>query len=246
MQDFKSGTLYFIHALWREKMKIILWDIDGTLLNFLEAEKEAIRACFAKFNLGECTDEMIQVYSRINRGYWEQLERGEISKNDVLVGRFMDFFAQYGLDTSVAVEFNAEYQVRLGDTICFNDNGLEIVKACKEKVLQYAVTNGTKIAQDRKLKKSGLNNLLDGVFISDEIGIEKPAIGFFEEVFRNIEMCNKTEILIVGDSLSSDMQGGINAGIVTCWYNPDRKLNDKGLNVDYEIHDLHQVLDIIN
>ena len=139
------------------KMKVILWDIDGTLLNFEEAEKEAIRRCFAKFNLGECTEEMIRVYSKINKGYWERLERGEISKKEVLEGRFRDFFAQYGIEVSVATEFNAEYQVRLGDTICFNDNGFEIVKECKGKVLQYAVTNGTKIAQDRKLEKSGLS-----------------------------------------------------------------------------------------
>lgn len=227
------------------KMKVILWDIDGTLLNFKEAEKEAIRMCFSKFNLGECTDEMIRVYSKINKGYWERLERGEITKKEVLEGRFRDFFVQYGIDVSVATEFNAEYQVRLGDTICFNDNGLEIVKACKGKVLQYAVTNGTKIAQDRKLEKSGLIHLFDGVFISDVIGIEKPSIGFFEEVFKNIVPCEKKDILIVGDSLSSDMQGGINAEIVTCWYNPEKKRNDKALKLDYEIHNLNQVLDII-
>lgn len=227
-------------------MRVILWDIDGTLLNFLEAEKEAIRACFSTFNLGECTDKMLQTYSKINRGYWERLERGEISKKEVLIGRFREFFEKYHLDISMAERFNAEYQVRLGDTICFNDNGLEIVKACKEKVLQYAVTNGTKIAQDRKLKQSGLIDLLDGVFISDEIGIEKPSIGFFEEVFRNIEPCEKKEIMIVGDSLSSDMQGGINAEIVTCWYNPERKENDKGLKIDYEIHNLNQIFELIN
>ena len=226
-------------------MRVILWDIDGTLLNFLEAEKEAIRSCFSIFVMGECTDEMLRAYSEINRGYWERLERGEISKAEVLVGRFRDFFEKYGLDISVAEKFNAEYQVRLGDTICFNDDGLEIVKACKEKVLQYAVTNGTKIAQDRKLKKSGLIDLLDGVFISDEIGIEKPSVGFFEEVFKNIEPCDKKEIMIIGDSLSSDMQGGNNAEIVTCWYNPERKENDKNLKIDYEINNLNQIFDII-
>lgn len=226
-------------------MKVVLWDIDGTLLNFLAAEKEAIRTCFAIFGLGECTDEMIQTYSKINKNYWERLERGEVAKKEVLEGRFRDFFIKCGFDTSIATAFNAEYQVRLGDTICFHENALETVKACKGKVLQYAVTNGTKIAQDRKLKKSGLIDLFDGVFISDEIGIEKPSVGFFEEVFKHIEPCEKSDILIVGDSLSSDMQGGINAEIVTCWYNPEKKENDKHLKLDYEIEDLNQVLDII-
>lgn len=228
-----------------DKFKIILWDIDGTLLNFKEAEKEAIRTCFSIFELGECTDEMLHSYSKINKRYWERLERAEITKKEVLEGRFREFFKMYGLDETLAPKVNAEYQVRLGDTICFNDNALELIKTCKDKVLQYAVTNGTRIAQERKLKKSGLGSLFDGVFISDVIGIEKPLIGFFEAVFETIGALDKNEIMIVGDSLTSDMQGGINAGIATCWYNPEHKKNDKMLNIDYEISNLSQVLDLI-
>ena len=228
------------------KMKVILWDIDGTLLNFEAAEKAAIRQCFSHFKLGECTDEMLTTYQTINREYWKRLERGDISKKEALVARFSDLLEKYGLDTSVAPQVNAEYQVRLGDTICFNKNGLETVKMCKGKLLQYAVTNGTKVAQDRKLRNSGLIDLFDGVFISDEIGIEKPAIGFFDEVFETIGEYDKSEILIVGDSLTSDIQGGNNAGIVTCWFNPSGKDNDLGLQIDYEISDLGQVLDIVS
>lgn len=227
------------------KIKVILWDIDATILDFLAAEKAAIRKCFSFFGLGECTDEMLSVYSKINKEYWKRLERGEIAKCEVLEGRFRDFFEKYGLDISVAPQFNAEYQVRLGDTICFNKNGLEVVKACKGKIPQYAVTNGTRVAQERKLNNSGLIDLLDGVFISDIIGFEKPSIGFFEEVFRNIGEYDKSEILIVGDSLTSDIQGGVNAGIITCWYNPEKKENDLQLKIDYEISDLGQVMDIV-
>lgn len=227
------------------KIKVVLWDIDGTLLNFEAAERAAIRQCFLLFGLGECTDSMLQAYSAINRGYWQRLEKGEISKPEVLEGRFRDFFEKYGLDTSIAPKFNAEYQVRLGDTVCFHRHGLETVQACKGRVLQYAVTNGTKIAQDRKLKNSGLIHLLDGVFISDVIGIEKPSVGFFDEVFRAIGKYEKSEMMIVGDSLTSDMQGGINAEIITCWYNPEKKENISGLKLDYVIDDLEQVLDII-
>ena len=226
-------------------MKVVLWDIDGTLFDFEAAEKAAIRQCFSSFELGECTNEMLTTYQTINREYWKRLERGDISKKDALVARFYDLLEKYGLDTSVAPQINAEYQVRLGDTICFNKNGLETVKTCKGKVLQYAVTNGTKVAQDRKLRNSGLIDLFDGVFISDEIGIEKPAIGFFDQVFKAIGEYDKSEILIVGDSLTSDIQGGNNVGIVTCWFNPLGKTNDLGLHIDYEISDLSQVLDIV-
>ena len=227
------------------KFKVVLWDIDGTILDFVAAEKAAIRKCFSIFGLGECTDDMLGIYSAINKEYWKRLERGEITKKEVLEGRFRDFFQKYNFDTSIVADFNAEYQVRLGDTVCFCKNGLEMVKTCKGKVLQYAVTNGTRIAQERKLKNSGLIELLDGVFISDIVGVEKPSIDFFNEVFNQIGTYDKSEVIIVGDSLTSDMQGGINAEIVTCWYNPEQKENDLGLKLDYEISDLGDLSHIL-
>ena len=225
--------------------KIILWDIDGTLLNFLEAEKCAIRKCFEIFGLGECSDEMLSEYSLINKKYWEILERKEMTKPEILVARFVDFFSLYGLNTDVAEAFNKEYQLQLGETICFNDNGYELVKKLKGTYKQYAVTNGTKVAQDKKLTKSGLIDLFDGVFISDVIGFEKPSKEFFIPVFEELKEYNKEEILIVGDSLTSDIQGGNNVGIATCWYNPDKKENDKGVKIDFEIDDLNKLVYIL-
>lgn len=226
-------------------IKVILWDIDGTLLNFLKAEHAAIKKCFEIFHLGECTDEMIARYSLINKKYWERLERGEISKREVLEGRFEEFFAKEKISTKYVVDFNKEYQVRLGDTIFFNDGGYELVKSLKGRVKQYAVTNGTKVAQDRKLDKSGLRELLDGVFISEDIGSEKPNVEFFNYVWKQIGKYARDEVMIVGDSLTSDIQGGNNAGIVCCWYNPDLQRNDKGLMIDYEIANLQQVLELV-
>ena len=226
-------------------IKVILWDIDGTLLNFEEAEKYAIRACFAQFGLGQCTDEMLSDYSKINRRYWQRLERGEITKPQVLEGRFTEFFGKYGLDMRCAPAFNAQYQISLGDTFCFNEGGLETVQALKGKVSQYAVTNGTRIAQERKLKGSGLADLLDGVFISEEIGIEKPGIGFFQRVWEKIGHFAPDEVMIVGDSLTSDIQGGNNAGILCCWFNPQGKPAPEHLRIDHTISHLNQILDII-
>ena len=227
-------------------IKVILWDIDGTLLDFIKAEYAAIKKCFEVFQLGECTDEMIARYSKINRGYWERLERKEITKPEVLVGRFRDFFASENIDTDCAEEFNKEYQVRLGDTICFCDNSYEIIKSLKGRVKQYAVTNGTKIAQDKKLVKSGLIDLFDDIFISEEVGYEKPDDRFFEHVWAKIGAYKPNEVMVVGDSLTSDMQGGNNAGIVCCWYNPKRITNNSSLKIDYEITDLSQILEIAN
>ena len=227
------------------KIKVVLWDIDGTLLNFKAAEKVAIRKCFEVCGLGECNDEMIARYSEINHKYWKKLERGEMSKQDILIGRFREFFELEGLDFSKAEAFNAEYQVRLGDTICFEDYALDVILALKGKVAQYAVTNGTKVAQTRKLANSGLDLLLDDVFISDVIGVEKPRQGFFDAVWAKIGSFEKEEVLIVGDSLTSDMQGGVNTNILTCWYNPNGQENDLGLSLDYEIKNLKEVLEIL-
>ena len=226
-------------------MKVLLWDIDGTLLNFEKAEKQAIATCFSIFGLGVCTEEMIARYSVINQRYWKRLERGEITKQEVLLGRFREFFDAEGIAADRVEEFNGEYQRRLGDTVYFNDDGYELVRSLKPVVKQYAVTNGTYVAQERKLKKSGLEGLLDGAFISDQIGVEKPNLGFFDAVFAKIGPYEKDEVMIVGDSLTSDIRGGNNAGIVCCWYNPRGQKREGDLRIDYEITDLRQIREIL-
>lgn len=227
-------------------IKVILWDIDGTLLNFIKSEKYAIRACFSKFGLGECTDEMLARYSAINHGYWKRLEAGMITKQEVLQGRFDEFFTSEGIFFHQTKEFNDEYQIRLGDKVFFNDDGYQVICRLKTQVKQYAVTNGTYIAQERKLKKSGLDVLLDGAFISDQIGFEKPDIRFFDKVWPQIGNFRKEEVLLIGDSLTSDMQGGNNAGVLCGWYNPDAQKLPENLKIDYVIPDLRQVEGIIN
>ena len=226
-------------------IKVVLWDVDATLLNFEKAEEAGIRGCFAKYNLGECTDEMLETYKKINRGYWQMMERGEIEKPVLLVKRFEDFLNAYGLDASVAAGFNELYQILLGDTVVFFAHALETVLALKGKVLQCAVTNGTKVAQDRKLKNSGLDKEFDHIFISEVVGIEKPNKGFFDAVFAEIGEYSRDEVLIVGDSLTSDIQGGVNAGIKTCWFNPKGVENTSGLKPDFEIKDIGEVLEIV-
>ena len=226
-------------------IKVILWDIDGTLLNFKMAEHASIKNCFEVFGLGECSDEMIARYSAINDVYWKRLERGEITKPQVLRGRFEEFFASEKIGFSDVDSFNREYQFKLGDNVFFNDGGYDIVKSLKGKVKQYAVTNGTAIAQDKKLAKSGLGELFDGVFISEKLGAEKPKIEFFEKVWLDIGEYQKDEVVIVGDSLTSDMQGGNNAGILCCWYDPDGKPMPENIRIDYKIKTLNEIFSIL-
>ncbi len=226
-------------------IKTLLWDIDGTLLDFSKAEEYGIRKCFEIFSLGECTDEMLLRYSAINKKYWEMLERNELTKPEVLRGRFEEFFKTENIDFNKIDDFNLEYQYRLGDKVFFCNNGLETIQSLKGKVKQYAVTNGTYVAQSRKLKQSGLDKIFDGVFISDKIGFEKPSIEFFNVVQNEIGEFKADEVMIIGDSLTSDIKGGNNAGILCCWYNPSGAENKDNLRIDHEIKSIAEILDII-
>ena len=253
---------------------ILLWDIDGTLLDFHASERAAIRTLFRKYGFGECTDAMLKRYADINTVYWQKLERGEMAKADILVNRYIDFFREYGLDTSKASAFNEDYQLALGDTIVFYPHALETVQALKGKCFQAAVTNGTLTAQTKKLRNSGLDKWLDAFYISDEIGFEKPDVRFFEHMLADLPRqlqkwqsenglsegglsegglaqtaCSEEELkascLIIGDSLTSDIKGGNNAGIRTVWFNPSQKPLEAGYSVDYIIRDIEEIPGIL-
>ena len=223
----------------------ILWDVDRTLLDFDAAESAAIRSLFAEFCFGECPEDKVHRYSAINERYWQRMERGEIDKSEVLVGRFREFFETEGLDASLAAAFNEKYQLRLGDTIVFCDDSYHIVESLCGKVRQFAVSNGTVAAQTKKLRLSGLGALMDGVFLSEQLGAEKPSPVFFDQVFDAIPSVSKAQVMIVGDSLTSDMRGGNNAGIVTCWYNPEGLKAPEDLRIDHDIRDLHEVYGLL-
>jgi len=226
--------------------KFLLWDIDGTVLDFLASEAYAIRALFKKYNLGECSDEMLRQYSQINTKYWQMLERGELTKPEILVGRFCEFFELSGIDTSIAESFNMDYQVTLGDYIEFVDKAKDILLSQKGRFTLAAVTNGTKLAQEKKLRVSGLNEIFDEIFISENIGAEKPSKVFFDYVFKKLGITDKSEVLIIGDSLTGDMKGGYLAGIDTCWFNPMNNPNTLGIPLSYEISDLAMLENIID
>ena len=228
-----------------DRFDVVLWDVDGTLLDFVAAEKAAIQSLFQEFGLGRCTDGMLARYSEINREYWRKLERGEMSKQQILVKRFEDFFREEGLDVSLGEAFNAAYQVRLGDTIVFCDDSKALVESLRGKVRQYVVSNGTVTAQTKKLRRSGFDQLMDGVFLSEELGYEKPAIEFFDQVFQEIQAPDKDRVLIVGDSLTSDMEGGFRAGIKTCWYNPEGLPCAAPEKIDYETQNLQEIKKIL-
>lgn len=223
---------------------VILWDVDGTLLDFIASQRDSLFNCFELFGFGKCTEEMHLRYSAINISLWEMLERGERTKAQILTERFRRFFAEVGLPVDQAEAFNAEYEKRLPDTIRFFPHAIETLEALKGKVIQCSVTNGTKSVQERKMNETPLGILFDRLFISEAVGAEKPDPRFFDIVFQTLGNIPKDRILIVGDSLTSDILGGLRAGIHTCWYNPDAKKGREDIRPEYEIRDLAEVLSL--
>lgn len=222
----------------------ILWDVDGTLLDFLYAQRHAMRKCFETIGK-EITEEILERYTQINDRYWKRLELGEVTKEELFVGRFQTLFEECGMQDADAQAMAEEYQKNLGQIYCLMDDSLEICKKLKGRVKQYVVTNGVTKTQLSKLKLSGLYDVMDGLFISESIGAPKPQKGFFDYCLEHIEENDKRRILLVGDSLSSDIKGGVQAGIPTCWYRPEGTENLSPWKPDYEISDLHLIGEVL-
>lgn len=222
----------------------ILWDVDGTLLDFLYSQNLSIRKCFDIFE-HEIDDEMISRYSKINDEYWKKHELGLITKQELLTGRFLSFFDEYNIRDIDVYEFVSKYENNLGNVYKYMEDSFDIVKKLKGRVKQYTVTNGVSAVQRNKMHLSKLDTLMDDMFISEEVGAPKPAREFFDYCFEHIDEKDKSKILIIGDSLSSDIKGGYNAGIKTCWFRSANAINNSGIVPDYEIEHLVEIFDII-
>lgn len=226
-------------------IKIILWDIDATLLDFLKSESMALKKAFLHFGLGECPDSKVAEYSAINQSYWNRLETGELTKEQVLVGRFKEFLSVNGYNDVDAEKFCEYFEASLPDCVEFMGNAESVIKTLSKTYMQYAVTNGAKAVQEKKLAVSGIEKILNGVFISDDVGFAKPSKEFFDVVLKNIPSVNTDEIMIVGDSLTSDIKGGNNMGFKTCWFNPHHLPLKDGFKVDYQLDNLDNIFDVL-
>lgn len=201
------------------KYTSLFLDLDNTLLDFDMAEKVAVRKVLQAHNL-PCDDDAVKIYSQINKSYWERFERGEIPKSDIFEGRFNTFLEHYNAQGDTAA-ISKEYCVKLSEGYFKVEGAIEILEYLKAKGYKlYATTNGLSSTQFNRIKNSGLEPYFDKVFVSEEAGHQKPEKEYFDFVINNIPEKDKAKMLIVGDSMSSDILGGINSGIDTCWYNP--------------------------
>ena len=220
-------------------IRYVLFDVDDTLLDFGKAEAAAIRKTFERIGI-PVTDELIRRYSEINAQQWSRFEKGEITREKLLTERFDILFSELGINVPSEMA-QASYEYLLGIGHYFVDGAEELLQALKDKYELYIVSNGNASVQDRRLKSAGIIPYFKDIFISERVGFNKPSAEFFEACFERIPGFEKDKAVIVGDRLSSDILGGINAGVKTCWFNPRGDAPDPDIPADYEIKHLGEL-----
>lgn len=225
------------------KYTTVLFDADATLFDFKKSEHSAVIDCLTFAGI-EVTDEIIAKYSEINDGYWKMLERGEVTRKELFVARWRDLLTFYGFDFDAETIANL-YPQKLAEKCFLMDGAEEIIQKLYGRVKLYIVTNGFARVQHGRFDNSPLRIYFEDMFISEEIGAEKPTIEYFETVFSKIPDFDKKKTIIIGDSLTSDIKGGINAGIDTCWFNPQNKKAPEGMDITYTINKLSEIEHII-
>jgi len=204
----------------------LLMDADETLLDFCKSEAFALEATFLRYGL--CYEPSVRErYHEINRVLWQQLERGEIARERLKVRRFEQLFEFCGITGVDAAGFNADYMRCLGTRGFMLPGALDLLQALSLRYEIYIITNGSASVQHTRLADSGMLPFVKQVFISEEIGADKPSPLFFDYVTDHVTCRDKKAMLVIGDSLTSDIRGGRLAGIDTCWYNPQGLSCDK-------------------
>ena len=220
-------------------IKTILLDLDDTILDFHKAEHVALSATLREIGI-EPTEAVLKRYSEINRAHWKRLELGELTRPEVLHGRFTQLFCELGVDGD-CYEAQRIYEWKLGTGHYFLDGGQELLDTLYEKYDLYLASNGTDIVQTRRIASANIEHYFKDLFISQRLGFDKPMKEFFNRAFARIEDFNPDETIIIGDSLTSDIKGGINAGIRTCWFNLHGIKNESGIIPDYEVTTLAEI-----
>lgn len=222
--------------------KTILIDLDDTLLDFQKSEDVAIRTTIKTLGI-EPTEDVVSAYKEINLKYWKMFERKEIEREALLIARFKEFCEILNITNKDFCLLNETYFHYLSSSPFEIDGAEEFLKKLSKKYDIYVITNGVKRVQTIRLSLVNITKYFKKVYISEEIGYQKPSVEFFDFVLNDLNIKNKEEILIIGDSLSSDIQGGINSGIDTMWYNP--KGLQSNINYTYQIKNYDQFFELI-
>lgn len=225
-----------------KKYTTIYFDLDDTILDFGATEHDAVTALLKMHNL-PISEEIITTYSAINQSWWKRFEKGEIEKQEIFAGRFRDFLARFGFlgnPDKMAVDYfellaSGHHTVKGAE---------QVLKYLKDKGYTVCITtNGVSRTQYRRIDECGLKQYFDYIFVSEDAGSQKPEYEYFDYVMSNTAEKDKSKIIVIGDSTTSDILGGINFGVDTCWINA--KCKQSLHKPTYEITNIMQIIDIL-
>ncbi|WP_077212602.1 YjjG family noncanonical pyrimidine nucleotidase [Bacillus dakarensis] len=222
---------------------IIFFDVDDTLFDFTKSEQEAFYKVFEKYNLLNNLKLFEKSYQEISKVLWRGLEHGKMTLIELGSERFRRLFLKHQIKLD-AVVFNQDYLGFLGEGTHLVPGAEKLITDLSHKRLAI-ITNGYTDVQTSRINNSPLVNTFEHIIISETTGIQKPHTGIFDYAFHKLQISDKSNVLMVGDSLTSDIQGGMNYGIDTCWFNPRHKVNDTAIKPTYEINKLESLLEII-
>ena len=221
------------------EIRAVFLDLDDTILDFSRAEASALRRVLTEKGI-PAGDAVLARYHDINAAQWVLLEEGKLTRPQVLTRRFGILFDELGVagDPAAVCERYEEY---LGGEVWFVPGAEALLEALAPRYDLYIASNGTAAVQHRRLATAGIGKYVQNIFISQEMGADKPSPAFFDACFAAIPGLSRREALMVGDSLTSDIRGGRNAGMASCWFNPQKKPGRKDIRPDFEICSLEEL-----
>ena len=225
-------------------IKNVLLDLDETILDFHKAERIALKKALVSMGI-EDREDILEAYKQINLSQWKRLELGEITKEEVKLFRYQILFERFGIDADAA-ETAMRYEENLSHGHFFLEGAEELLKTLYGTYRLFIVSNGTKKVQAGRIASAGIEKYMERIFVSEDIGYNKPSEDFFRVCFAKISDFNKDETVILGDSLTSDILGGINAGIHTIWFKRHDLTGIDKITPEYVVEALSEVPAILS
>jgi len=226
------------------KYKIIIFDADETLFDFKKSERNAFRNTMLEFNIEYDEGYHLKIYQDINSAIWKEFEDGLITQEKLKLERFKRLSIKLNAEFD-ELAFAQSYMSHLSNASFLFDDSFALIESLHKNFRLSIVTNGLTAVQENRIGKSAIAKYFDNIVISEKVQVAKPDPRIYELALSNIEHSDKSSVLIVGDSLTSDIQGGINSSIDTCWYNPNRIVNTTDIKPTYEITDLMELMRIL-
>mgnify|MGYP003444703653 FL=1 len=227
-----------------KKYKKLYFDVDDTLIDFKAAEKVALPALFKEYQM-DFTEEVEVYYKTLNRQLWLALERGEITREQLMNRRFGETMRYFGQSIN-GREMDERYRELLVDTVVLIEGAEQVLSELSKDYELYIVTNGVLETQLARIRAANITSYFKRIFVSEETGYQKPQIEFFNYVFSNVKNFEKSTSLIIGDSITADIMGGFNAGIDTCWFNRYNQTVDVSIQPTYVLRNLHELVGMLS